>query len=96
MTDDEFGRNSGNAKVQDGHNLLQKMIIEGVAPNVITYTAFLDLIAKAGGSLSEAEDVLKRMEAENLKPNNQTFATLLSVCAACADSGSCTHEVNMT
>jgi pentatricopeptide repeat protein len=83
----------GQSKVQDGHDLIQKMSEQGISPNVVTYTAFLDLISRAGGSLGDAEGVIARMQGEGLSPNNQTFAALLSVCGTQVDAGKCTYEV---
>ena len=80
----DLGAKAPNVTPSDGFALLEKMKRLGVAPNVVTYTSLMDLLAKRGASLSEGESVLADMEEEGVRPTNKTYTALLCIIQVCS------------
>ena len=72
---------------QTAQSVFQEMKLEGVQPDIITYSMMLDGYAKNGRRIPKGElfdccaQVLDDMELDGVDPNTHTFNSLLKVCA---------------
>ncbi|KAG0478572.1 hypothetical protein HPP92_013291 [Vanilla planifolia] len=62
--------------VWEASDLVQQMKLDGVLPDIHTYTSFINACCKAG-DMQKATKVIEEMESAGIKPNVKTFTTLI-------------------
>lgn len=66
-------------KVNEAHNLLNKMIVARLVPSIVTYNLLIDGWCKSG-DIDQAILLLSKMNEENRDPTIITYTTLIDGC----------------